>query len=126
MSAKRFGGDFSPGGNPTPSGGGKPVNKFRGRKASSVDVRALLLFVLPTPILLAAFNAMGDGAPLRLVFLLVAYVALMMGAWLVREGQKAHAAYDARDIAKPPAFPRKLVAAGLAGIGVFLTSWMSA
>ena len=63
MSAKRFGGDFSPGGNPTPSGGGKPVNKFRGRKATSVDVRALLLFVLPTPILLAAFNAMGDGAP---------------------------------------------------------------
>lgn len=120
MSAKRFGGQFSPGGDPNPSGGSssKPVNQFRGRKAASVDVRSLLLFVLPTPILLAAFNAMGDGAPLRLVFLLVAYAALMLGAWLVREGQKAHAAYDARDIAKPPAFPRKLVAAIVTGLGV--------
>jgi len=127
MSAKRFGGQFSPGGDPDPSAGGsKPVNKFRGRKAASVDIRAMLLFVLPTPILLAAFNAIGDGAPLRLVFLLVAYVSLMLGAWLVREGQKAHDAYDARDIAKAPAFPRKLVAAFLAGIGVFLASWMSA
>ncbi|MEM9139855.1 MAG: 5-bromo-4-chloroindolyl phosphate hydrolysis family protein, partial [Pseudomonadota bacterium] len=124
MSAKRFGGQFSPGGNPNP-GSGKPVNKFRGKKASSVDVRTLLLFVLPTPILLAALSAMGEAQPFRLVFLLVAYGALLLGAWLVREGQKAAAAYEARDIARPPAFPRKLVAAGLAGIGVFLASWMS-
>ncbi|MEM1297955.1 MAG: 5-bromo-4-chloroindolyl phosphate hydrolysis family protein [Pseudomonadota bacterium] len=121
MSAQRFGGQYSPGG---ASGGDKgavpPPNKFRGRNASSVDVRALAMFVLPTPLLFAAFGAMGSGSALALAVLLVAYCALMLGAWLLREGQRAHAAYDARTVARPPAFPRKLCAAALAGIGVFL------
>jgi len=127
MSAKRFGGAHSPGGDPRPEAQrtGSAGGRFRGQRASAVDVRALLLFVLPTPLLLAALWSISDGAPIRLVFLLIAYLALMLGAWLLREGQRAEAAYNARDIARAPAFPRKLVAAGLAGIGVFLASWMS-
>ena len=130
MSGKRFGGAHSPGGDPNPSsssgsGSAKPVNKFRGRTASSVDVRTLLMFVLPTPILFAAISAFSDAAPFRMIALLIAYASFMLGAWLLREGQKAHAAYDARDIAKPPAFPRKVVAALLAGIGVLIAGWMS-
>lgn len=125
MSGKRFGGQFSPGGDPAGGASQSAMNKFRGKKATSVDVRALLLFVLPTPLLFAAIGAIGGNA-LRMAVFLLAYVCLLLGAWLVREGQKAHAAYDERTIAKPPAFPRKLCAAGLAGIGVFLANWMAA
>ena len=125
MSAKRFGGAYSPGGDPSGSKPNAPVNKFRGKKAASVDIRAMLLFILPTPLLFAAFGAIGDNA-LKMLMYLLAYACLMLGAWLLREGQKAQAAYDERTIAKPPAFPRKMCAAGLAGIGVFLASWMAA
>ncbi|MFK7941467.1 MAG: 5-bromo-4-chloroindolyl phosphate hydrolysis family protein [Paracoccaceae bacterium] len=119
MSAQRFGGQYSPGG--APDSGATPLpNKFRGRKASSVDVRSLAMFVLPTPLLFAAFGAMGSGSAFALVVLLLAYASLMLGAWLLREGQRAEAAFNERSIARPPAFPRKLCAAGLAGTGIFL------
>ena len=123
MSAKRFGGQYSPGGASEPDPASP--NRFRDRRAHSVDVRALLMFVLPTPLLLAAFSALSAGNALKMVVLLVAYVCLMLGAWLVREGQKAQAEYDARTIARAPAFPRKLCAAGLAGAGVFIASLMA-
>lgn len=122
MSAQRFGGTFSPGGDP--SGTPPPPNRFRGRKARAVDVRALLMFVLPTPLLLAAIGAIGDSA-LAMAGYLLAYAVLILGAWLLREGQRAEAAYNDRQIARPPAFPRKLCAAGLVGVGVFLASWFA-
>lgn len=90
----------------------------------AVDIRSVLLFLLPTPLLFAIFGAIGAGAPVRLLLLLAAYASLMLGAWLAREGQRAHAEYDAREIASPPAYPRKLLAAGLAGIGVGLATWV--
>lgn len=132
MSAKRFGGKFSPGAAgaadpaPTAPAAKAPPNKFRGRKASAVDARTVILFILPTPLLLAALSAVGSGAAVHMALLLIAYGCLMLGAWLVREGQRAHAEYDLREIARPPAMPRKIVAAALAGIGVFLASWIGA
>lgn len=123
MSAKKFGGAHSPGGDPTgPTQ--KPMNKFRGRPARSVDSRSILLFILPTPLLFGAFGALTGGEPIRLIMLLAAYAVLFLGAWLLREGQRAEAAYNERTIARPPAFPRKLCAAGLAGIGVTLATWI--
>ncbi|MEM9736072.1 MAG: 5-bromo-4-chloroindolyl phosphate hydrolysis family protein [Pseudomonadota bacterium] len=110
MSAKKFGGAYSPGG----SGG---ASKFRDRKAASVDVRALAMFAFPTPLLLAAFGDLG-GDVVRAVSALGLYACLMLGAWLLREGQRAEIAFNAREIAKPPAFPRKIVAACLTGLGV--------
>ena len=138
MSSKRFGGRYSPGGSSAPAEPAAPQaakpaaappppkapNRFRGRKASSVDARTVILFILPTPLLLAALSAMGSSAAIHMVLLLVAYACLMLGAWLAYEGQRAHAEYEAREIAQPPAMPRKLVAAALAGIGVFLATWI--
>jgi len=138
MSAKRFGGKFSPGKTPARpaqsggSGGDAPApppapapSRIRARPAAPFDLRASLMFVFPTPLLLAAFGAMSDGAPIRLTVLLFAYASLLLGAWLLREGRKAQAAYDEREIARPPAFPRKLCAAGLAGVGVLAATWVS-
>lgn len=134
--AQRFGGKYSPDARPPANESSKsssghtaapvaPGNRFRGQSAASVDVRGLLMFVLPTPLLLAALGNIGDNAP-RMMAFLVAYAALMFGAFLLREGQRAEAAYNERTIARAPAFPRKLCAAGLAGIGVFLATWMAA
>lgn len=123
--AERFGGRYSPGGDlrgPQPRAG----SRFRGRPASAVDVRALLMFLWPTPLLIGALAAIGSGAAFRVVLLLVSYLSLMLGAWLLREGQRAEAAYAARAIARPPAFPRKIAAAVLSGAGVALAAWLSA
>ncbi|MEM6623037.1 MAG: 5-bromo-4-chloroindolyl phosphate hydrolysis family protein [Pseudomonadota bacterium] len=122
MSAKRFGGAHSPSGDPTEQSASNPSqwNKFSGRKAKSVDVRTILMFVLPTPLLFAAIGAMGGSNAVSLIGFLSAYVLMMLGAWLLREGQRAAAAYEERAIARAPAFPRKLCAAALAGVGVFL------
>lgn len=127
--AQRFGGKYSPGATPGPdpiAPTGVPATRFRGRAARAVDVRALLMFLWPTPLLLAALSAVAGGAAFRMLFLLAAYASLMLGAWLLREGQRAHVAYDAREIARPPAFPRKIGAAVLTGAGVALSSWLGA
>ena len=124
--AQRFGGKYSPGGtSDQPDNAPPPPNRFRGQAASSVDVRSLAMFVFPTPLLFAALGAVGDNA-IGMVGFLIAYAILMFGAFLLREGQKAQAEYDARSIAKAPAFPRKTCAAALAGIGVFLATWLAA
>ncbi|MEM7236300.1 MAG: 5-bromo-4-chloroindolyl phosphate hydrolysis family protein [Pseudomonadota bacterium] len=111
MSAKKFGGDFSP-------GGSRQTPKFRNQKAASVGLRELSMFALPTPLLFAALGYLGSNV-FASIGVLGAYACLILAAWLLREGQKAHAAFDARKIAKPP-FPRKIVAAVLTGIGVAL------
>lgn len=126
--AQRFGGKYSPGTRP-PEGDpiaptGAPATPFRGRAAMAVDIRALLMFLWPTPLLLAALGALGSGAPFRMGLLLLSYASLMLGAWMLREGQKAEAAYAARAIARPPAFPRKIGAAVLSGAGVALAAWL--
>ena len=59
--AQRFGGKYSPGGSTSGSNATPPPNKFAGKAAKSVDVRSLLMFVLPTPLLFAAIGAVGDS-----------------------------------------------------------------
>ena len=60
--AQRFGGKFSPGGGNNTSNATPPPNKFAGKAAKSVDVRSLLMFVLPTPLLFAALHGLTDLA----------------------------------------------------------------
>lgn len=114
---KRFGGVYSPGGAAGPAKGAG-ADRFRGRRPSSTDVRAIILFILPTPLLAGGLWRIGSGDPGTVVPLLGAYGLLMTGAWMLAEGQKAERAYDERPVARPPALPRKIVAAGLAGLGV--------
>ena len=124
--ARRYGGKYSPGAREAghARSAEAPPSPFRGRAAMSVDVRSLLMFAWPTPLLFGALGALSSGAPFRMGLLLLAYASLMLGAWMLREGQKAEAAYRARTIARPPAFPRKIAAAMLAGAGVALASWL--
>ena len=117
--ARRHSGTFAPG---APLGGAR-AHPFRGRAAMRVDLRGLVLFVLPVPLFFAALGDLGAGAGLAALADLAAFGALELGAWLLRQGQKAQAAYDARAVANPPALPRKTLAAGLAGGGVALAAF---
>lgn len=126
--AKRFGGTFSPGSPGSPKSGDDPAREVQKdalraanaerRGIEGAGNRAVPLFV-PGPLL--AVLSINEGAA-SLAVSLIAAAALLLGAWLLREGLKAGAAYDARPVARKPALPRKMLAAALAGVGVALAA----
>ena len=124
MAAQRYGGKYSPDPSAAPLGTPKPP-PFRNRRASNVSFRARLMFVLPVPLFLAGLFAIGSGQPVEMLAELGGFAGLMAGAWLLAEGQRAEAAYEARAVAKPPAIPRKLFAAALAGLSVAAVNYFS-
>jgi len=133
MSAgKRFGGTFSPGGPPREGAAAAPRQTARpasrrpwaGRAATSVSLRTVGLFVFPTPLLLGALWSLMTVDVLRFGGFLVAYAALILGAGLTREGLRAEAAFNARTVARPPTWPRKLFGAALTALGVGGAVWL--
>jgi hypothetical protein len=118
--ARRYGGKYSPpGGAATDAGAPGRRHRFRGRRTAPGGARVNLLFAAPLPLL---FRAFADG-PFGMVQCLVAFAALILGVWLLREGLKAEAAFNAREVARRPALPRKFLAAELTGIGVAVASF---
>ncbi|MHA3913774.1 5-bromo-4-chloroindolyl phosphate hydrolysis family protein [Halovulum sp. GXIMD14793] len=117
--AKRYGGPHSP----QPMKGGPALSRFRGQPTAKVSVAARLMFLAPLPLLLAGLGEVMAGDAIGAVAELGAFGILMLGAWLLNEGIRAQAAYDTRKVARPPAVPRKALAAIATGAGVFLASW---
>jgi hypothetical protein len=110
--AERFGGKYSPqGGGNGSQKAALPVPaeaKPRGAWRASVLFLSSFLFLFP---------AFGDG-PRDMLLGLLAGGCLILSSWLSREGLKAEAAYDARKVARRPAFPRKLAGALLTGVAL--------
>jgi len=117
--AQRYGGKYSA---QPPQQDNSPANAFRGQSAARVPVAARLMYILPLPLLLAAIFEIFSRDIAGIVVELGAYVILMIGAVLLNNGIKAERAYEARKVARPPAFPRKLFAAFCAGAGVALAA----
>ncbi|MFD3191153.1 5-bromo-4-chloroindolyl phosphate hydrolysis family protein [Sedimentitalea sp. HM32M-2] len=116
--AKRFGGKYSPDGTPA-EGKPKPRGAFDGARVDPAGARTNILFL---PAALLVFLSLNDGA-LGLALGLTAAAALALAAWLLREGLRAEAAYRIRKVARRPAFPRKMAASLLTGIGVALAAY---
>ncbi|MFU8779073.1 MAG: 5-bromo-4-chloroindolyl phosphate hydrolysis family protein [Roseovarius sp.] len=118
--AQRFGGKYSPDGAdkdaPGPDRGG-----FRGARRTRAGGRVNLLFFAPLPLAARAFAS----GPVDLAFNLAALGALLLAAWLTREGIQAQEAYEARKIARRPAIPRKIFASVLTGLGLGLAGYAS-
>ncbi len=116
--AKRFGGKYSPDDQPDDS---KPEARgaYEGAQVDPAGARTNILFIPAIPLV---FMSLNDGA-VGMTLGLVAAGTLTLAAWLLREGLRAEAAYDARKVARRPAFPRKMVASALTGIGVALAAY---
>jgi hypothetical protein len=111
--AERFGGKYSPQGSQS---GHTPMQSPIRAQGSDGQWRTTVLFLSA---FLFLFPAFGDG-PRDLLFGLSAGGALILAAWLTREGIKAETEYNTRTLARRPALPRKLFGAAITGIALFL------
>ncbi len=110
--AKRFGGEHSPRITDRIKWPFSKKQRIRGR------FRNRSLFIAPLPLLfLSLFKE-----PVEMLVDLGAAGTLLLAAWLLQEGLKAEHAYLQRTIARRPAFPRKLFASILTGVGVALAA----
>ena len=119
--AERFGGKFSP---DAPDADASldshpPRTQFDGAQVDPVGMGANLLFAPAIPLVLFAFN---DGA-IGLSIALAGAGLLTLAAWLLREGLRAEVAYNARKVARRPAFPRKMAASLLTGLGIAIAAF---
>lgn len=121
--SKRFGGDFSPTGQRDPDAPRETVTaerlevpSFKGRKPMRHGAKLNILFVLP---LLAGAMALFQSVS-GMAFDLAGAAALMLAAWLTRDGVRAEDAFDERKVARRPAIPRKIFGSVLMGAGVGL------
>lgn len=112
--AKRFGGKYSPGDAPAQPGQAAPLRA----QVDPVDGRANVMFA---PAVVVVFTSLGGAA--KLATGIGAAAVLLLGAWLLRDGLRAEAAYNARKVARRPALPRKALAAVLTGLGVAIAAF---
>ena len=118
--AERYGGRYSP--REDHSEAELPQkNAFTGKTRSKAGGRVNFLFLAPLPLAVTAFFQDPAGLAGRLV----AVGLLLLAAWLTREGILAQEAYEARKIARRPAFPRKIAASLLTGLGLALPALVS-
>ncbi|PWG15912.1 5-bromo-4-chloroindolyl phosphate hydrolysis family protein [Salibaculum griseiflavum] len=114
--ARRYGGKHSPGG-----ASDQPREEIlhEDRKVDAAGARANILFV---PGVVLAFTSLNEGAT-GLILGLAGAAVLTLAAWLTRDGLRAHAAYDARKVARRPALPRKIFGAVLTGVGIGIAAY---
>lgn len=118
--AKRYGGQFSPEATDK-SHTAERRDTYATAKVDPVGARANLMFIPAIPLV---FMSLNDGAT-GLALGLGAAASWALGAWLLREGLRAQAAYDQRRVAKRPAIPRKLFASVLTGLGTAIAAYKS-
>ncbi len=114
--AQEFGGKFSP--NPKSENASAVPKANTASPKSKARLRARLMFFAPLPLVFTGFGAITAGNPAGIIQNFGAFVILIFAAFMLSEGQKAEAAFDARSRANRPALPRKIIAASLCGIGV--------
>ena len=121
--AKRFGGEYSPGGDPRPQADRtpSPQRAVRRKRLSPVGARVHILFILPFIWAVSAFWRDPTG----MVQNLGVFALMILSAWLTREGVIAQDAYDQRRIARRPAIPRKIFASVAMGLALALAGWGS-
>ena len=116
--AERYGGKYSPEAD-RERPNEPPRNQWQGKRRTSAGGRVNMLFLAPLPLAIRAFTQDPAGLALNLA----GFAILMLAAWLTREGVLAQEAFEARRIARRPALPRKMIASGLTGLGLFVAAY---
>ncbi|THH35846.1 hypothetical protein E4Z66_12260 [Aliishimia ponticola] len=114
---KRYGGKYSPDGSFDQGADGKEAAQtpIAPRiEVNPVGARANVLFIPAIPLVFTTLNNGAVGMALGLV----GAGLLTLAAFLLRGGLEAAAEYEARRVARRPAFPRKMAASLLTGLGV--------
>ena len=114
--ARKFGGKYSP---DAKSHDLKVDIEYRGPSVDPAGAKSNVMFI---PAIVVAANSLGGGA-IHMAMGLGAATLWTLGAWLLRDGLRAEAAFHDRRVARRPAIPRKLFAAVLAGVGVALAAY---
>ncbi len=123
--AKRYGGQHSPTGQRPGSDPRETVTaerlevpSFKGRKPMRHGAKINMLFVLP---IIALGATLFSFPPVtELTAELGGIAALLLGAWLTRDGVRAEDAFNERKVARRPAIPRKIFGSVFTGIGTGL------
>ncbi len=116
--AKRYSGRFSP----QPRDDRQDAQAPRavpGDARHPYEGRTTWITIAGIPFLIAAFFQ----PPLTMATCLAGFGILASGMWITREGLRAEAAYDARRVARRPAFPRKMFGGILTGLGLAVGAW---
>ncbi|MDU8909850.1 hypothetical protein [Aestuariicoccus sp. MJ-SS9] len=95
--------------------GQNPYNRDK-QVLGPFDSGLYMLYLAAFPLLLILFQ----GSVLTVVGALFQLVLFALALWLIWSGQKAHAAYDAAEVARRPRLPRKLVGSVLIGFLVLI------
>ncbi|MDA7426251.1 5-bromo-4-chloroindolyl phosphate hydrolysis family protein [Thalassococcus lentus] len=117
--SQRFGGKFSPDGSTVTPEDRPEQSAFKGARVDPVGARSNVMFLPPVVL---AFMSLNDGAT-GLATGLVGAGVLILGAWLLRDGLRAEAAYNERKVARRPGIPRKLFASALTGVGTAIAAF---
>jgi primosomal protein N'' len=113
--AIKFGGKFSPNKTAPDVVREAVVDEHEVTTAGS---KAKVLFV---PGVLLAFLSLNEGA-FDLILGLIGAGVLTLSAWLTRDGLRAAAAFEMRNVARKPSIPRKFFGSVLVGVGITLAS----
>ncbi len=113
--AKKFGGKYSP------DGSASDLNEtvYDDAIVDPVDGRANVMFI---PAVVLVFTSLTSGA-ISLASAVIGAGILALAAWLLRDGLRAEAAFNARKVARRPAFPRKIAATVLTGVGIAIAGF---
>lgn len=117
--AQRFGGKYSKDGSTTPQEDAIRAARAEDRAVDAAGARSNILFI---PAIVLVFTSLNDGAA-AFVTALIGGAVLTLAAWLLRDGLRAEAAYNARTIARRPSIPRKMLATALTGLGVAIAAY---
>ena len=112
--AQRYGGKFSP--EVDADTALSDSTRAKRIQIDPVGGRANVLFIPAVVLVATSFSA----GPIALIAALMGALSLTFAAWMLRSGLRAEAAYDARNVARRPALPRKVFAAAFSGIGAGL------
>jgi 5-bromo-4-chloroindolyl phosphate hydrolysis protein len=85
-------------------------------------LRTRAMFLVPIPLMFMGLYSAITGSAIEMAGRFGGFALFMLAAWMLMQGQKAQHAYEARDVAKPPVLPRKLLASLLTGSAVAVTS----